>query len=268
MITAHASSGIDSLHAALTTADTQLSRLAARVQTEFSLHNPQSSANPYHLLHRLRLLQNDIPALVDTLQKLDTQKHDLITDCRTTLQQNTAFARHVLPVAAPRDDTLVDGLKNATDAVAVLLSAFPHVSVPEPHVLGEALVREVVQEQGGVEVPKARGERSETVKSVGGKALGKKQGKKTVVVKSPRSEFAPISKTVYNRLPRNLKIKAGKLPQINDFYQKVFSVLSDANDAMTDAEIRKATGENDMTKFEVLRGLAVLRHGREGWLLA
>lgn len=82
------------------------------------------------------------------------------------------------------------------------------------------------------------------------------------------SEFTPVDKAVYNRLPRNLKIKAGKLPEINAFYEKVWRVLHEAGGTMAEDKVLKGVGESTSARLEVLRGLAVIRHGRDGWSLA
>lgn len=85
---------------------------------------------------------------------------------------------------------------------------------------------------------------------------------------SNQPKFEPVSKAVYNRLPRNLKIQAGKLPDINAFYEKVFKFLVENPGGVSDEKLMRALDETSLTRFEVLRGLAVLRSTKQGWVLA
>lgn len=89
----------------------------------------------------------------------------------------------------------------------------------------------------------------------------------TEAAATPRS-VQPISKAVFNRLPRNLKIKAGKLADINQFYEKVVCSFDSASqDVISDKKLMQMTGETSTERFEVLRGLAVLRKTKVGWTL-
>lgn len=79
--------------------------------------------------------------------------------------------------------------------------------------------------------------------------------------------FHPVQKSVYNRLPRNLKIKAGKLDAINQFYEKVWSLLMKSGGALSEPKLLSSLGETDPTKLKVLQGLAVVRQTKDGWTL-
>lgn len=87
--------------------------------------------------------------------------------------------------------------------------------------------------------------------------------------KSNVKPLEPISKAVFNRLPRNLKIKAGKLSDVNSFYERVWHVFSDKHGGpLTDKQLMNLTGESSLEKFEVLRGLSMLRKSKQGWVLS
>lgn len=85
---------------------------------------------------------------------------------------------------------------------------------------------------------------------------------------SSKKSFEPISKAAFNRLPRNIKIKAGKLPDVNSFYEKVCSAFSEKGGGpLSDKQLLQATGESKVEKLDVLRGLSVLRKNKQGWVL-
>lgn len=123
--------------------------------------------------------------------------------------------------------------------------------------------------------------------SLGGKPKSSKASAKTVQSKGLRRDlsakssaphssssignspaFEPVTKAVFNRLPRNLKIHAGKLPEINQFYKKVFEVLVSNPGGMSDKQLMQAMDEPNIQRFEVLRGLTVVRSTKQGWVLA
>lgn len=79
--------------------------------------------------------------------------------------------------------------------------------------------------------------------------------------------FEPVDRKVYNRLPRNLKIRAGKIGEINTFYEKVWNVLMQAGKAVPEKVLVKKVGEEDATRLDVLRGLTVITSTNQGWML-
>lgn len=105
-----------------------------------------------------------------------------------------------------------------------------------------------------------------------GKKVNKAQGVGRETKPPPKSEgdedFVPVEKAVYNRLPRNLKIKAGKFAEINAFYEQVWGVLREYGKPMAESMLMRKVGEGDTSRLEVLRGLAVVRAGKDGWMLA
>lgn len=78
--------------------------------------------------------------------------------------------------------------------------------------------------------------------------------------------FQPVEKTKYNRLPRIIKVKGGKLEEVNAFYEKVYNVLSQSS-PMTDKKLMTAVGVDNMDKFDVLRGLNLISNRKDGWRL-
>lgn len=109
-------------------------------------------------------------------------------------------------------------------------------------------------------------------KAVGNKGAEKRvreEGVKEEAASLEQSEqFMPVSKTVYNRLPRNLKIRAGKFAEINQFYESVWTAMKECGGGpMKEKMLVQKVGEKDASRLEVLRGLAVLRSGRDGWIL-
>lgn len=121
---------------------------------------------------------------------------------------------------------------------------------------GSKVEAKVVSERGG----QRKGEDKEKGAEKG------VQGTEANTVRADR--FVPVDKTVYNRLPRNLKIRAGKFAEINQFYERVWGVLKECGGPMKEKLLVQKVGEKDASRLEVLRGLAVIRAGRDGWMLA
>lgn len=81
-------------------------------------------------------------------------------------------------------------------------------------------------------------------------------------------EFEPISKAVFNRLPRNLKIHAGKLADVNELYERVHKVLCEQGKGISGKKLMGLAGLDSMQKLDVLRGLSVVRAKDDLWTLA
>lgn len=86
--------------------------------------------------------------------------------------------------------------------------------------------------------------------------------------KSASDVFVPVEKNVYNRLPRNLKIRAGKFAEINAFYERVWTVLVESGKPVPEKLLIEKVGEQDGSRLEVLRGLTVVTLTPQGWALA
>lgn len=84
---------------------------------------------------------------------------------------------------------------------------------------------------------------------------------------SASSGFEPIKKAAFNRLARNLKLKAGKLANLNELYEKIFNILTEHGSPLSDAELMEATGETGIERFSALRGLSALRLSDGNWAL-
>lgn len=95
----------------------------------------------------------------------------------------------------------------------------------------------------------------------------KKEPQSILKKPKPSSVFQPIQKSAYQRLPRNLKLGAGKLDPLNELYKKTFDVLIEKQGSMQEAELLKATGEKDAKRLNALRGLSILRNTAAGWEL-
>lgn len=167
--------------------------------------------------------------------------------------------------------------------LALISSARPPVPVvPSPARSRDTLpVRDDSSPNVGSEMTAAAAETKKGKSDARGKDIPHALHKKISVGSTPSSSqdgagsksnskpFRPIDKAVFNRLPRNLKVKAGKLPDVNAFYETVWQVFSDKRGGpLTDKQLMNSTGESSLQKFEVLRGLSVLRKGKQGWVLS
>lgn len=83
----------------------------------------------------------------------------------------------------------------------------------------------------------------------------------------PSSSYEPIKKAAFQRLPRNLKLGAGKLDALNEFYKKSFDVLIDNNGPMAEGKLLAAVGAKDTKRLLALRGLSVLKMKDGAWEL-
>lgn len=292
-----ADTAVNGLSKAIIEADLQLTNLSTRLQTEFSQNTPSyaQQPNPYTLLKRLSSLQAQLPSLREQLLSNHQQKAQLASLCRSDLADAARFARHVLPVTAPEhsrsvaakrsllqtDETLNNLIASFYRAHGDFLVAKGDAPLPDDD-LNLALLRaaadaprlDMGEDNKGKDNGTEENQPSPSDKKAGRKktTLGDKASKgeskpnpKEVAKSAPI--FEPVSKAVYNRLPRNLKVRAGKLPQVNEFYEQVFRLLVERG-PMSDKELMTATGETNMQRFEVLRGLAVLRNGKTGWQLS
>lgn len=91
--------------------------------------------------------------------------------------------------------------------------------------------------------------------------------KQAVVGDSSTPKFVPIQKSAFNRLPRNLKSRAGKLEALNELFRKTYDVLVEKKEPLSDVELIAATGEVSTERFDALRGLSVLKNTARGWEL-
>jgi hypothetical protein len=81
------------------------------------------------------------------------------------------------------------------------------------------------------------------------------------------TEFIPIDKAAYQRLPRTLRLHA-KLESLNETYAKTFAALSKANGPMPQSQLLAATGEETIDTIDVLRrGFSVVKNSSAGWML-
>jgi hypothetical protein len=92
---------------------------------------------------------------------------------------------------------------------------------------------------------------------------------------SPRSPlwspegFVPIAKAAFQRLPLLLRRRVASLDVLNQSYAKLFRTLfARERSFLSDDEANALLGPEYRDQLEVLRGLAVLRRSREGWVLA
>ncbi|KAF6000943.1 hypothetical protein F1559_003293 [Cyanidiococcus yangmingshanensis] len=81
--------------------------------------------------------------------------------------------------------------------------------------------------------------------------------------------FVPIAKAAFQRLPLILRRRVPSLDTLNQSYAKLFQTIAERERAvLSDAEAMNLLGEGCRDQLEVLRGLAVLRRTRDGWMLA
>lgn len=149
-------------------------------------------------------------------------------------------------------------MQTSSSATAATMVDEEPKQVVAPVVKKTAVVREAVADENvAPNIPKQVG--------TGGKGRAEKSGDGGE--SGGGRQFKPVEKADYNRLPRNLKIKAGKLADVNDVYERVFAALVGAKGPLSDKEMMEKAGVSDIGAIEVLRGLSVVSKGREGWKL-
>lgn len=115
--------------------------------------------------------------------------------------------------------------------------------------------------------PTRRGSKAKASLTKKTKPLAKQTAEQAAPAKAESAPFQPVQKSVYNRLPRNLKIKAGKLDEINSFYEKVWNALLTSDGILPESGLLASLGESEPTKLKVLQGLTVVRKTKDGWTL-
>ncbi|PXF50029.1 hypothetical protein BWQ96_00189 [Gracilariopsis chorda] len=256
-MTASAHAALDALHIALNSADTQLNHLSVRLQSELGHHDTALS-----LITAVRRLEKQLPALRQRMLTVYDQKAHLVSGCQRQLQECYSFASRIAPV--------IDPALKPTDYTADLITAFQNASdtlshhlPPQPHHLDLNFDRHDSGQSDQSNV-------ATTPANQPSKPSSSSRAKTPPSVPKPNtsSHFDPISKAAYNRLPRNIKIRAGRLPAINAFYQKVFDFMhSQKNSPQSDKKLMVALEQQSMDKFEVLRALAVFTCTKKGWQL-
>ena len=283
---------VESIHAALTSADAQLTHLSARLQSEIASNIPAGTPNPAAVHLRIRSLQSRLQNLRESLLSTHHQKSQLVTLCRAHVTEAADFANAIQPKHTPHHDAL----KKSSHKIENLLTTFDNshmkaMATPINHRnfdLNLALLKATT-----ANVPKFTEENNDKIENstdqiekndVDMKERTSREVKKVKNKKGNEKEngntnslhkhddqdkaFQPVPKAVFNRLPRNLKIKAGKLNDVNLLYERVFKVLSQASKPLTEKEMVKKCGEDDTAKLDILRGLAVVRYTKQGWQLA
>lgn len=261
-MTASAHAALDALQIAFDSADNQLEQLSFRLQSKLGA---EGTNNPYAVVNSVHQLQSQIPLLRQHFLDVHHQKQQLVDLCKNHLVKCRVFASKLAPVlnttVPPSQETTQ--LLAQFDCIAAELKPFNPTTLP--------------QNQKCLEnVPVASPKHSQSSKPVPNQPpMGNSKSSQAspTVKRAPAHPsasiadgFLPISKATYNRLPRNIKIRAGKLQQVNLFYEKVYSVLQQ-DSPLTDKQLMKATGEKAMDKFQTLRGLAVLTSSKNGWQL-
>lgn len=296
---------VDDIHNSMAFANDHLSRLSHRLETECARLQTRSPShtNFFNMLLRIRTLEASLRQLSDSIANWHCQKSDAI-NLVGKMRHGHRFAELASPQATSALDlstrTLItEGLSQLRNQLLTVSDAFGTVNNEEgghnnvSHLLREKFCS---NEQLGMRAPvsasKIPYEQAKSHKKafhdtedlmIGNQATSlkpttpvkvmstkaKNQGIQANSVSPKSKSIEPISKAAFNRLPRNLKIRAGKLSEINKFYETVFHALVDNQvEGLSDNKLMQVTGENTMEKFEVLRGLAVLRCRKQRWSLA
>ncbi|KAI0564567.1 Spindle and kinetochore-associated protein [Gracilaria domingensis] len=276
-MTASANAALDALHVALNSANTQVNQLSDRLQAELGPHS-----EALELLSTLRKLEKRLPELRQRMLHIYQNKAQLVSLCQRQLDQCHDFASRVAPLVDPslqlhrHTAELVASFQATTDALSA------HIPPPQEKIDLDpdrvaSLESPVVQNSPISEEPprnpkQNQKQRPKPKPSQKQKSKPESSQASTPTFNSSNSStsdaFQPISKASYNRLPRNIKIRAGKLPEINAFYEKVFTFLhAQDNTPVTSKTLMAAMGEKGLEKFEVLRALAVLTATKKGWQL-
>lgn len=300
---ASTTAAINSLQTTLSSTHDSLTSLSSLLEQEFTRqHTTQHPCpNPHTILARLQTLQTQLPTLQEDICNIHTEKARVVSLYRSDLARANNLAKKLVPVAAPvgsddagvsaalvlaqrgtdevlqqyleghekafkrlADDNLAMSFLN--DACELLKESDEKPKTAEEGLSDETgVLEDKPMKTAASKTAKANARSSKTQKS---KPAESKVEGNVQTPKSPKRVFEPIPKSVYNRLPRNLKIRAGKLPDVNAFYEKVFGILEARDAPLHDKELMAALGESSMQRFDVLRGLAVLRCGKQGWQLA
>lgn len=300
---AAAQTAIDTLESYIAHTNTRLVTLANRLKHNFDQDYPAGQPNPLTIITRLRTLQNNLPQIRERLIQIHQHKLQLAAQCRKELAESAKLAAQLLPVAQPDeaaasraemeerqgemnevlatffkpqpglDTALHPSITVANDAVGDLNMALLRAAADAPYRSDAVLTERDTNSDETEEQPAKPATKSQrpkpgaTKKATASKPNSKPTKSKSPANKSSSTAFEPVTKAVYNRLPRILKVKAGKLPQINEFYEKVYNAMAEKGGVMTNVQLKKATGEQDEQRFEVLRGLTVLRKHQNGWQL-
>lgn len=289
---------VESIHAALTSADAQLTHLSAKLQAEISSNIPAGVPNPAAVHLRIRELQSRLQNLRESLLSTHHQKLQLVALCRAHATEAADFANAIQPKQTPEHDALEKSSKKVANVLVTFDDSHMRaMATPTNHRkfdLNLALLKAntanvptfteetydtmeestdhtekedaSVKERTSGEIKKVKSKKGKEKKQGNEKENGsgnsiKKHGEEDKV-------FEPVPKAVFNRLPRNIKIKAGKLTDVNLLYERVFKVLSEAGKPLSEKDMVKKCGEDDTAKLDVLRGLAVVRYTKQGWQLA
>lgn len=279
----------DQIHEALTFANEHLGRVSARLEKEYARRHARSPSHtsPYNVLSRIRTLQNELPQLKQDLLQCHNEKRDIVNTIHAQLQTSHQFCEQMRPLISSatqssQSDALTGRLSQLRDQLHLVAQVIPPAITnghknPASAILSKTSSDEPNECQMPASVPASsavgEGIAQKAANSCSSATVTPKSGDAKGTFKTHdkvnETNFQPIGKATFNRLPRNLKIRAGKLTDINQFYESVYRILSNcANGCLSDAKLMDATGEKNLERFQVLRGLAVLRNGKEGWSLA
>lgn len=222
-------------------------------------------------LHFAKQIPDLDPALRERLVKTDADMRDMI---RTYSQHNDLFTAAVLgahgvpetaiPLGVRAIDKTAKSNRTAISVDTVDTKPAPVKQQPKSRDLSavtRVALRPSASSSGDVDVGAAPKQRKQQQRQVKPKPVSPANAQ------GGSSGFQPVTKAAFTRLPRNLKIGAGKLEQVNEFYERVYNALVDIPAGLPERELLKATGEEDIKKFDVLRGLSVLRCKKEMWIL-
>eukprot|EP00737_Agarophyton_chilense_P002158 gb/GEZJ01002455.1/.p2 GENE.gb/GEZJ01002455.1/~~gb/GEZJ01002455.1/.p2 ORF type:complete len:302 (-),score=42.69 gb/GEZJ01002455.1/:2944-3765(-) len=268
-MTASAHAALDALQIALNSANSQVNQLSDRLQADLGPHSGALT-----LLSTLRQLEKQLPTLRQRMLNVYQQKAQVVSLCHRQLQQCHDFASRIAPVVDPslqlhrHTAELVTSFQATTDALSAnILPPQEDIDI-DPHRVAslepEATTAETSEAVQPSRNPKPKKKQKEKPKPKSSRTLSPESDSNS----GASASFKPIPKASYNRLPRNIKIRAGKLPEVNAFYEKVFTFFNaQDNVPVVSKTLMAAMGEKSMEKFEVLRALAVLTASKRGWQL-
>lgn len=286
---AHLSSSIQGLQSFFSLIDDDLAYVHSRLQSEYarlyphhsSLSSSSTHVNPMVVITQLRDLQKKFVETRDQLLDVHQKKMELAHLIREDLTELHDMAAKIAPWTG--EMTELEKAKRKTDKTVEQfirghekVAGWVDVKQVDMAMLnvgivggGRKVLSEVQMKEDKVEKEERKDEHNEEKsKNINPEPKSSKASKPKVVEEEDnKDKFVGVEKSVYNRLPRNLKIKAGKFADINAFYEKVWTLMSEHGGEMKEGALKKALGESDASRLDVLRGLTVLRRAKNGWML-
>lgn len=300
---------IEQVAKVLSEAELDLTRVSHQLELYYTrVYSSVTHTNVYALVQRLRAAQKHIDDLVLDSIDCDRKRAELINMCRSDLNETYEFAKRAQGYEANDSGSLTttsahrfanldarylrivsenikandlylqkfDPIHRTEDTVISSINS--DVSAPSREQSGGALtVRDSTQtcsNSGTAVIVVDKEKKSDKEKRSAEELRNKSASQSTASSSQDRFKLnskpcVVIDKAAFNRLPRNLKIKAGKLAEVNAFYEKVCQAFADrGNGPLPDKQLMNATGESSLDKFDVLRGLSVLRKNKQGWILS